>query len=213
MIDVILRKEIFMLKSIVSNEISLIQKSIFENEYIESDFENETDRKEYLNQFDCLEYKKEGSIYKNECILSVKTNSTDEIDLTYLNSISELLNTKNCSELIWIAHLKNNLFGTNETDNDKLKVALSSIQDKLDTNFVDEAVIFSTSELKNIIPFLYWSAKYNASTPEFSFLFDKNEEFQLYFCNQGNVHFTEFREPFLTKMELEQMGFTVLEKC
>lgn len=211
--EIISRQSITRKYQKIQFEISHIQNLLFENESDESFFENETDRLEYLDQFDCLEYKNEDSIYKNECILSIKTNSIDEIELTYLNSISQLLKTKNCSELIWIAHLKNNLFGSNEIEDDKHKVALNSIQKKLETDFVDETLIFSASELKIIIPFLYWSAKLDASAPEFSFIFDKNEHFQFHFCNQGNIHFTEYREPFLTKMELEQMGFTVLEKC
>ncbi|MFN6076489.1 MAG: hypothetical protein ACK46Y_13065 [Fluviicola sp.] len=210
---IISRQSITSKFQMIQFEISHIQNLLFENESDESFFENETDSKEYLDQFDCLEYKNEYSIYKNEYILSIKTNSTDEIELTYLNSISQLLKTKNCSELIWIAHLKNNLFGSNEIENDKLKLAFNSIQEKLETDFNDETLIFSTSEIKNIIPFLYLSARFDASAPEFSFLFDKNEQFQFHFCNLGNIHFTEYKAPFLSKIELEQMGFTVLEKC
>ncbi len=175
------RKEVFEKHKNILSWINCFQKACFDEEYDEINNE----------MFDVLRFETK-QIKNNSFILSFNHNKINSFSEELAQKLILLFEFLNVKELILMSHLKVNFFGNIEHDNENVINSYSELKKITLTQSYSEAIVVTIAELPKLIEIFFYLQKCDASSPEYIFWFDINENFCFHLCQYGNIHFTDF---------------------
>lgn len=203
------RKEITTSKRIIASELSKLQQGIFDEEDMLY-YESQCEANLYREQFDCIDESiVDYQMYHK--VISIQHNEIETFAKELAPKLVELFRIVGSQDLIVLSHLKLDFFGKRTNPNMYLKKAYSLLEELLGTTSYKEAIEINLSDIPNIIHILFWLTRYDPSSPEYIFLFDKEELIHIQLCKYGNIHLCEYTKERLTSEKLTELGWTIRE--
>jgi len=204
----ITRQNLVKIKKTIGSELAKIQNASYDDEeyFLCKD---ESERTEYKALFDLLNCKTiESDSYSK--VLSLDHHDIGTFTETLSRRLFELFTTIGVSELYIISHLKLDFFGNKANKFRHLVQARNKLEKIVGQNTYKEAFSIDLNQLADFIDILFWIIRYDASAPEYIFLFDANETLRINLCKYGNIHLTEFKHEKLTEQLLNSLGWRII---
>ena len=195
-------------KPVIQTELTSFQNLFFDEEILKEHIENKEEHL-YHNIFDFLNEETIEYDFKTK-IIGIDPICID----TFTNELSiklvALLQSYGIEELIFLSHLKFNVFGWREKGSSPLEKAHQHLEKIVGSSFYDEALLIPIAQLHKIVNIAFWLTRCDPSIPEYLLFFDTNEHLHFFICKYGNVHFTELSEKHLDEEEFCELGFSLI---
>lgn len=208
MIERINRQTVFELHKNITEEISGIQRALYDNDL--SMYEGETEKNEYLELFDAkhIEVSKIKKYYK---VLAFEYSDLNTFTKVLSDNLLSLMTELDIRNLIIISHYKINLFGNLKIKHKPLKQAYEDLY-KIIGNFeYKEALRIDLLDFPSILNIAFWIERIDPSGPEYLFFYDEKNSFAFYLCKYGKVHTIEFENEILIDKILKKHNWKVID--
>lgn len=210
MTTLITRNEIVKSGKIIGAELTKMQQAFYDEDMLLS-YKEDNEEHLYLEQFDFFE--NETIEYEtHRKIISLDHSNIDTFTETLSNKLKELFKTIDAKEFIIVSHLKRDFFGTGTNKFEPLTEAYKLLESIVGQKSYKEAFVLDLEILPDFIEILFWTTRCDPAVPEYIFLFEKDEKFQIILCKYGNIHLTEFGNERLTADTLTSLGWTMIEE-
>ena len=203
------RNEIVKKNKIIGSELTKIQRAFYDEDILQY-YKDDNEEHFYWEQFDFYD----GGIINYETynkIIGLKHSDIKTFTDELTKKLVELFHKVCATEFYLITHLKLDFFGNRENKFNPLVNSYEKLEKIIGQKTYKEAFKFSINSLPDFIEILFWITRSDPSVPEFIFLFDQNERFQINLCKYGNIHVTEFKEEKLTNEILTSLGWNIIE--
>lgn len=209
MIRLISRKDITASKKIIGSKLAKIQQSLHDEEVLQL-YKNDNEEHLYWEMFDSLNNEMINLETFNK-ILDLNHRDIDTFPTILGEKISGLLQAIGSEKLIIASHLKTDFFGNRNNKFKPLANAYTRLEKIVGDSTYKEAFEVDLKSLDKIMEILFWIIRCDPSVAEYIFLFDDQEQVELFLCKYGNLHLTEFKTERLTKDRLNALGFAVIK--
>ncbi len=203
------RKEIVTNKKLISSELTKMQKAFFDAETLQS-YKDDNEEHLYWEQFDCFN-NEVIEIETQSRVIGLSNPDIDTLTAELCSKLTELFQVMNVEEIILISHLKLDFFGNRNNQFEPLVKAYSKLEKIVGQSTYKEAFTFGLDGLSDFIEILFWLTRCDTNVSEYMYIFDKNEQIQLYICKYGNIHVTAFGNTKLIDERLTSLGWVLID--
>lgn len=209
MITPITRNELIKTKHIIGSELAQMQQ-LFHDEEVLQLYKDDGEEHLYWEQFDCLTNKTAACATVNK-IIGLDHTDINTFTVVLTEKLTALFGVLQVTDLILVAHLKQDFFGDRDNTFGPLVRAYAKLEKMVGGKTFKEAFTFDSNNLADVMDILFWVTRCDPAAPEYIFLFDKDEQMQLQLCKYGNLHLREFHEERLAREQLAALGFKIIE--
>lgn len=208
MIEKIDRLTVFDRHRNITEEISVIQKALYDDD--DDLFETETDKVEYQKMFDA-KHLKFGKVKKYYMAIELDYHDLNTFPKVLSEKLMSLLSELDIQNLIVLPYYKRNFFGNLKIRDKFVKQAYNDLKKILGSFEYSEALKVDFLDFPSLINIAFWTQRIDASVPEFYF-YDEKNKFAFFLCQFGKVHTIEFEKEILNDEILERHNFKELEE-
>lgn len=212
MIELVSRKSVFEKLPRIGNEIHLIQKLMYD--------ENFTDTGYSLTEKELIELEFESDYLDVKPIedfdfetIRIKPKMKDGFTKYFKNiaiQLNELLSETKIEHFYIISHIKKDFFYAMKTQykNKRFRKAYSKLEEKLKFGSYNEAIKISNEELIDFLEIFNSIDAFGGGVPEYILICDENDTFCFYFHYSGIITFWSFEgNKFLSDSVLNKFDF------
>jgi hypothetical protein len=214
MIELVSRKSVFHKLTKIGNEIHIIQKSMYDDNFSDTGYTlTEKQIIELELEFDFIEAKPVG--YYDFELIRIKSkryfkNGNIKYYRNVANDLNDLLLEAKTKNFYIISHLRKDFFNAMKVHYKvkRYRKSYSKLEEKIKVGSYNEAIKISKDELIDFLEIFNTIDTFGGGVPEYILICDENDKFCLLFHYSGQIDFWSFnKNDFLSDSVLNKYDF------